>query len=54
MMRLGSDYTSMYKTNNDDTSSQNSFMTDLRRVDGSGSIVSGSSGTYMKRVGGGQ
>ena len=49
MIRLGSDYTSMYKTG-DDTSSQNSFMTDLRRVDGTGSVRSGSSGTYMKRV----
>lgn len=43
-MRLGSDYTSMYKAG-DDTSSQNSFMTDLRRVGDTGSVMSGSSGT---------
>jgi hypothetical protein len=48
MMRLGSDYTSMYKMG-DDTSSVNSFNTDMRRIDnGSISVKSGS--TYMKRV----
>lgn len=49
MMRLGSDHTSMYKIG-DDATSNNSFMTDMKRIDRGGSIVSGSSGSYMQRV----